>query len=237
MRVPRPRTLLFDWDNTLVDTWPAIHDALRTTFEAMGKTPWTFEQTKARVRRSAREAFPALFGERAAEAAEIFYTSFEATHLRRLCPCPGAQSMLANLATQGYDLAVISNKQGPYLRREADRLGWSGYFRRIVGAGDADHDKPSPVAVALALSGGPGEYIDRRRVWFVGDTDIDLSCAVAAGCLPVLLRPDPPAEGEFGDAAPSLYVPSCDVLAMLLSQQQVGEIVDAGLIDVTQGPK
>ena len=37
----RPRALLFDWDNTLVDTWGAIHHALTVTFEAMGETPWT----------------------------------------------------------------------------------------------------------------------------------------------------------------------------------------------------
>ena len=81
MTLVRPRALLFDWDNTLVDSWGAIHDALRVTFEAMGREPWTLEQTRQRVRRSAREAFPALFGARAEEAAGIFYQAFESDHL------------------------------------------------------------------------------------------------------------------------------------------------------------
>ena len=60
----RPAALLFDWDNTLADTWPAIHHALAVTFRAMDREPWTLEETRARVRASARDSFPALFGSR-----------------------------------------------------------------------------------------------------------------------------------------------------------------------------
>jgi len=42
----RPRALLFDWDNTLVDSWLVIHDALVVTFTAMGHEPWTLAETK-----------------------------------------------------------------------------------------------------------------------------------------------------------------------------------------------
>lgn len=219
MNPTRPRVVLFDWDNTLVDTWHAIHAAMHETFEAMGETPWTFEETKARVRRSAREAFPLLFGERAEEAARIFYSAFEAAHLDELSPRPGADSMLAALSREGYDLAVVSNKQGHYLRQEAERLGWTQCFRRLVGANDAEADKPSPLAVELALAGGPGEHLDRGAIWFVGDTDIDLLCAVNAGCLPVLLRPESPNDGEFVGAEPAIHLRSCDELTGLLSGQ------------------
>ena len=63
-----PKALLFDWDNTLVESWDAIHHALVVTFEAMGHEPWSLDETKARVRRSLRDAFPALFGTRWEEA-------------------------------------------------------------------------------------------------------------------------------------------------------------------------
>ena len=58
--IEKPRALIFDWDNTLVDTWPTIHEALRQTFEAMDVEPWTLDQTRQRVRRSMRESFPEL---------------------------------------------------------------------------------------------------------------------------------------------------------------------------------
>ena len=54
MTLVRPRALWFDWDNTLVDSWGAIHDARRVTFEAMGRAPWTLAQTRQRGRRPAR---------------------------------------------------------------------------------------------------------------------------------------------------------------------------------------
>ena len=44
---PRPAAIVFDWDNTLVDTWPVIHESLMVTLSAMGHEPWTFEELSA----------------------------------------------------------------------------------------------------------------------------------------------------------------------------------------------
>ncbi len=212
-----PRAVLFDWDNTLVDTWPAIHHAYEVTFEAMGRTPWTLEETRERVRASARDSFLALFGARAEEATAIFYRSFEADHLEKLSELRGAGDMLGRLSAAGFYLAVVSNKRGDLLRQEADALGWTPLFEQVVGANDATRDKPAPEPVLLALDGSgiaPGE-----SVWFVGDTDIDMTCAVETGCVPVLLRADPPGDGEFGGHQPRHYVPSCLALAKLLDDR------------------
>ena len=134
--LPPPRAIIFDWDNTLVDTWPTIHAALRLTFETMGVEPWTLEQTRQRVRRSMRESFPELFGDRWTKARDVFYEAYERVHLSSLTPCVGAAEVLEALATRGLYLGVISNKTGRYLRSEARHLGWHGYFGRLVGAGD-----------------------------------------------------------------------------------------------------
>ena len=72
-----------------------------------------------------------------------------------------------------------------------------------------------PVLLALEGSGiAPGD-----SVWFVGDTDIDMTCAAQTGCVPVLLRADPPGDGEFGGHRPRHYVPSCLALANLLDDR------------------
>jgi phosphoglycolate phosphatase len=207
----RPLALLFDWDNTLADTWPTIHHALATTFRAMDLEPWTFEQTRARVRASARDSFPALFGHRAEEAMAIFYRCFETDHLTRIKERPGATAMLERLSEAGFYLAVVSNKRGDLLRREAEVLDWARLFSRLVGANDAVRDKPATEPVLMALEGAgvaPGP-----DVWFVGDTDIDLTCAVNSGCVPVLLRPEPPETGEFANHPPERHFDSCAALA------------------------
>lgn len=183
---PPPRAILFDWDNTLVDVWPAVNDALNAAFDAMGHARWTLPETKTRVRKSLRDSFPEMFGARWMEARDVFYTQYEAEHLNYLVPMAGAAETLAGLKSLGLYLGVVSNKNGHFLRAEATALGWDGYFGHLVGATDAAADKPAPDPVHLALDGsgvraGP-------EVWFVGDGAIDVQCALAAGLTPVVLE-------------------------------------------------
>jgi phosphoglycolate phosphatase len=180
-----PKAVLFDWDNTLVDNWPTIHDALNATFRAMGHPEWTLAETRERVRASLRDSFPAMFGDRWEAARDIFYSRFEARHIETLVPLPGAAELLNALHGRGVYLGVVSNKTGRYLRKEADALEWTGLFGRLVGAQDATADKPDRAPVDLALDGsgiGAG-----NAVWFVGDTAMDMACAHAAGCIAVLV--------------------------------------------------
>ena len=170
-----PKAVLFDWDNTLVDTWPIIHAALATAFAHMGQEPWTIEQVRARVHKSMRDAFPQVFGEKWEEAAEVYQTAFRAIHLERLRVLDGAEDMLKELRGMGLYMAVVSNKKGVNLRRECDHLAWNGYFDAIIGSTDATHDKPHAAPVVMALEGSglkPGPDI-----WFIGDSVIDLECA------------------------------------------------------------
>jgi phosphoglycolate phosphatase len=193
--ITRPRAILFDWDNTLVDSWLTIHEALNHVMAAMDKPLWSLAETRVRVRLSLRESFPVHFGERWEEARGIYLERFRAIHLERLKPLPGCAEMLAALAEEGVFLGVVSNKTGALLRLEAEQLGWSHYFGRLVGAGDAIADKPNPAPVQLALE--PSGVEVGRDVWFVGDTGIDIECAGNAGCVSVLLGNDLAAEEQL----------------------------------------
>ena len=205
-----PKALLFDWDNTLVESWDAIHHALVVTFEAMGHEPWSLDETKARVRRSLRDAFPALFGARWEEARKLYLDTFTATHLERIAPADGAAAMLAELKGAGWFLAVVSNKTGPVLRREASHLGWSGFFVHLVGAGDAPADKPDAAPIRMALQ---GSGVAPESAWYIGDTAIDMECAANAGCLGVLLGAIDHADPGFARYPPALQFPACAALA------------------------
>ena len=190
-----PRAVLFDWDNTLVASWDIIHESLQSTFLGLGREPWSFADTKAWVRRSMRDSFPDLFGADAGRAERLFYRHYRAHHLHRLTPLAGAARTLAALQRGGIPLAVVSNKLGDLVREEAAHLGWSGYFGRIVGAGDAPADKPSPHAVALALDSA--QITSAADVWYVGDTGIDVTCARNAGCTAVIVSADQPRDGDL----------------------------------------
>ncbi|MDH5750609.1 MAG: HAD family hydrolase [Rhodospirillales bacterium] len=207
-----PQAIIFDWDNTLIDSWQVIHQTLNATFDDFGLPSWTMEETKNKVRHSLRDSFPALFGDRWEEAGATYYKYFSEIHLKELHPLPGAGEMLEALNRAGIFMGVVSNKKGDFLRKEASYLGWDHLFGRLIGATDAKRDKPSPDPVFLALDGSghsPGS-----GVWFAGDAGIDLECAVNSGCVPVLIREKAPEKAEFDDFPPSLHFESCQELCI-----------------------
>ena len=117
----RPTAVLFDWDNTLVDSWAVIHAALNETFVAMGHPSWTRAETEARVRGSLRDTFPAMFGDRWQEAEKIFYDAFGRLHLESLTPLPGAAALLSQLAEAELE-AVLAHEIGHYKRRHIPKM-------------------------------------------------------------------------------------------------------------------
>ena len=208
----RPRAIIFDWDNTLVDSWATIHQALNVVMAAMREPPWSLQQTKQRVRLSLRESFPRLFGERWAEARQIYLEAFRAIHLEHLRPLPGRRELLERFVARRVFLGVVSNKTGSLLRREVAELDWTRFFGSIVGAGDAAVDKPDPAPVALALQ--PSGVGGGEQVWLVGDTGVDIECAYNSGCVPILLGAAL-SETEPGRAAPRWVCPDAEALYRL----------------------
>jgi phosphoglycolate phosphatase len=188
IKLPVPKAVIFDWDNTLVNTWPIIHDALNRTFVEHGLPLWSFEQTKARVRKSMRDSFPEIFGENWKEAGAAYQAHYRASHLNKLEALPQAREVLEAVKKLGLYSVVVSNKKGENLRKEAEHIGWTDLFDNITGADDATRDKPfaDPVLLALAGSG----FASAPDVWFIGDSEIDLECAKNTGCTAILYGSD-----------------------------------------------
>jgi phosphoglycolate phosphatase len=184
--LPRPRAMIFDWDDTIVDNWPLALDALNTALVHMGMPAWTDAEARGRAGGSARDLFGGLFGDRWEEADRVFYARFHELVAEGVRLHDRVEELLKTLSQNGVYLAVVSNKRGPLLRTEAERIGFTAYFGAIVGAGDAARDKPDIAPVLKALEGTgitPGP-----DVWFIGDSHTDMACALAAGCTGVLLE-------------------------------------------------
>ena len=199
-----PDAVIFDWDNTLIDAWPCILDSYNQTFRHFDMPEWSLEEGKQNIARSLRDSFPTLFGDRWQDAREIYYQSFAKSHLEQLLPFTHTETMLKQLVDKGLYLGVVSNKLGSFLRSEADQLGWTSLFGALLGATDAIRDKPDPAPVFLALEGSGIK--PSQKVWFVGDSAVDLQCAHQSGCVAVLMRPEAPADNEFKDFPPDIYV-------------------------------
>src|SRR3954451_17734030 len=131
-RMDHPAVILWDWDNTLIDGWAAVTAALNATFAAFARQAWTIEQTRARARGRGRDSFPDYFGPDWERAAALFRATMRARHLDHLTPMPGAAEALE--AGSAWPQGVVSNKDGAFLRREVQRLGWAHRFGAVVGA-------------------------------------------------------------------------------------------------------
>ncbi|MBX7146543.1 MAG: HAD family hydrolase [Alphaproteobacteria bacterium] len=210
-----PDAFVFDWDNTLVQSWDIILEALNHTFYSFSLPLWTMTDVKNNVRASLRDSFPQIFGNEWLKAQEIFYNYILTHHLDRLSPEEGAEQLLDFLLKKGVYLAIVSNKKGDILRKEVQKIGWLKYFNKVIGAGDASSDKPSIEPVTLALA----DLIQasHKSIWFVGDTDIDMLCAKNSNCVPVLVRKEAPQENEFNQIEPVYYFPDCINLMSTLS--------------------
>ena len=202
-----PRAIIFDWDNTLVDTWPVILKSMNKTLEHMGEPPWSEEEGKARIDRSLRDSFPEFFGQRWQEAMHVYYDFFSQSHLEMLSPLPSSAELMHYLVQNGVWTAVVSNKTGRFLRAEAQHLGWEPLFQRLIGAGDAVSDKPDTAPVFMALEGSG--LVPGSQVWFVGDKAIDLKCAASSGCSGVLMQSDPKMAGDFSQWPPHAIFSGC----------------------------
>ncbi len=184
MELTRPRALLFDWDNTLVDTWPVIHHALHQTMAHWNLPCWSMEEVKLRVGKSMRDAFPTIFGNEWEAAGDYYLQQYRACHLEQLQPLQHALPVIEYAHTANVFSALVSNKTSRNLHIEVKHLGWASYFDAIIGAGDAARDKPAADPAALALQGTDIKMAP--DVWFIGDTITDLGCAQAGNMTAIL---------------------------------------------------
>lgn len=213
-----PKAVIFDWDNTLVDSWETIQAALNLTFDDFGKDRWDLAETKTRVARSLRDSFPTLFGDnRWEEAKDRFYAHFKAIHLETLTPLAGAHDLLSALRDTGAYMGVVSNKNGDFLRSEVACLGWGHFFGGVVGATDAKKDKPAADPVHLAM--GDSAAAQYENLWFVGDSVVDIQCARNVGATAILIGDEVTGHGDTTNSAnlgPDWHFPDCEALVRLV---------------------
>lgn len=177
----KPKAILFDWDNTLIHGWPAIYNSYHTTFEKMGLVPWTLEEVKSKVHLSMKDFFPIIFGDKWDQAAKIYKETFKKTHLDYISSLEQSEETLKLIQSKNIPAYVISNKHNSFLIDEVKHMGWEKYFIKIIGAGYAKEDKPSPIIVDTALDGS-GIDPNKDIIWFIGDSISDMKCAYNSSC-------------------------------------------------------
>jgi phosphoglycolate phosphatase len=208
-------TIAFDLDGTLVDTAPDLIATLNLILGREGLPPVEYEAARRMIGGGARTMIErALAAEgRVCPKPEIdrlfaaFIEHYAAHIADRSRPFPELEATLEHLASEGYRLAVCTNKLEWLSVRLLDSLQLSRHFAAICGQDTFGMQKPDPQMLRLTIERAGGEP---SRAIMVGDsrTDIRTSRAATVPVIAVdfgysevpiaLLRPDR-IIGSFGD--------------------------------------
>ena len=183
--LPKPKAIIFDWDNTLADTWPLIQMAIDNTMVEMSKEPWGLEKVRNNIHKSMRESFPEIFGDDWEKAGRIYKNAYRDIHLDKIQLLDGALDLIDKISQSNILQCVVSNKMGVTLRKEVSKIDVDQKFFSLIGSMDSSMDKPNKAPVELALLGSGLDPL-KDEIWFIGDTISDLECAYNAGCRPII---------------------------------------------------
>lgn len=182
-----PDAVIFDWDNTLVNSHEAITMAFNKLLAHYNMPQITLEQAKNSPQMSLKDSFPLKFGEEWEKARDIYSGHFKEIHLETLKPFKGAHELLDYLKFLNLPLFIVSNKTYEHLEAEIKALQWDAHFQVIRGSIDGRVDKPNPAAVHQALENS-GLHPETHTIWFIGDSPIDAECALNSGCTPLIIQ-------------------------------------------------
>ncbi len=176
--------VIFDLDGTLVDTLEDIGDAMNRVLAAEGAPRHTYEEYRYLVGRGlwnlAEQALPAERRDEAmvAQCFAAMIADYSAHSLIRTRPYEGVPELLRALREVGLPLAVFSNKSHDLTLRIVEALLDPAHFVEVRGAVPGVPLKPDP-AVALEIAADLG--VAPALVAYVGDSNVDMQTAVAAG--------------------------------------------------------
>ena len=213
MLLEKPKVVIFDWDNTLVDTTPHIESAIRQMLDM-----YNHRHEEASLindfHRSGRDVLPEIFGDQWETMHDVYLDLYaQESSNNPVTVMKGGKNILDNLKSQAILLGIVSNKTGDLLRQEVTSLGWDDYFFTVVGSGDTAYDKPSPSVIEYALQNQ--QAYSKQHIWFIGDSMVDIACANDFGCTSVLYKGDKRKQYRH---QPSLCVDSHLELSVLIDQ-------------------
>jgi HAD superfamily hydrolase (TIGR01509 family) len=169
------KLLIFDHDMTIVDSNHAIMSAINQVASALGKPGVTRDVVMRFAAVPLADFLLGIWGEAKKEWIDL-YREKAAPLEFEIRPFPEVPGALTKLRDMGIALAVASNRYDP--RAAMDKSGTSRYFDAIVGPIDGLPPKPDPAMVNRLMRLFAAS---RPETLYVGDSDIDMETARAAG--------------------------------------------------------
>jgi 2-phosphoglycolate phosphatase len=176
---PPFRAAVFDLDGTLIDSYRAIHACLNEVRGAWGKEPVTLEECRRMVGHGLDVLIARAIGEEHAGAGvSLFRERYAVVGPEMTELLPDVEAVLVELARRGVPMAVASNKPSYFSSQLLASLGLADRFALVVGPDSGFPAKPRPEMVFHILE---RLGVSRDETLFVGDMEVDVATARAAG--------------------------------------------------------
>jgi len=132
----RYKTVLFDFDGTLVDSAPGILATLKIMMEELQLPPWPEEKMYLLIGPPFSESFPQYFHmneEETQHAVSIFRKHFPRVHEdpKMVQPFPGIRELLQELREAGIFVGLVSSKIRFTAEEQLQSLGLAPYVDHI----------------------------------------------------------------------------------------------------------
>ncbi len=180
----RVRGIVFDLDGTLVDSYDAITASLNHARRRFDLPDLPEAEVRLHVGRGLEALIADLLGpEQVAEGVELFRRRYASVYLERTQVLPEVPGTLERLKSDGYRMAVASNKPARFTGPILERFGLLGLFDTVAGPDTAGSTKPDPSMIRACLA---AMEVRSAEAVYVGDMVLDAESGRRAG-VPVLL--------------------------------------------------
>jgi phosphoglycolate phosphatase len=173
------RAVLFDFDGTLGDSYPAITASVNHVRSLHGLAPLSVAEVLPHVGRGPGHLLGKTVPAGDVSANEAAYVAHHPSALHagtRLME--GAKELVTALHQRGLRLGVCSNKPVAFTHELLRYLGIDGMFQAVLGPEDVAHPKPAPDMLLAAL---PRLGVSAEEALYIGDMSVDVQTARAAG--------------------------------------------------------
>ena len=179
------KAVVFDLDGTLVNTLADISAAMNGALEEMNLPGWEIDDYKYLVGNGARKLAERAVREKT-ELTEAVLDSYQRRYEKHntdlSAPYEGIPELLRSLKDRGVRISVLTNKPDADARRVLAFYFPDIVFDSVHGQREGVPVKPDP-AGAYEISRELG--IPADEFFYLGDTAVDMTCAVRAGMRPV----------------------------------------------------
>ena len=171
--------ILFDLDGTLIDSTEAILESFHRAYDFYNEQHPTDDAIKELIGHPLDVMFSRLgiSDDRVWDFVTIYKEHYREISTQKTQLLPNAKEAVI-LASSFAELGIVTTKTGKYSRVLMEHFGLMHYFKVLIGREHAEHPKPHAEPILKAL-----EVFNRedKNIWMIGDTEMDLVSAEAAG--------------------------------------------------------